>query len=61
MFTAGSSIDAGGFLFGINYAGGDGNDVVLTVVPEPSTALLSFVMTGLITIAVQRRQRHRTA
>jgi hypothetical protein len=61
MFSQGSSISAGGFLFGINYGGGDGNDVVLTVVPEPSTALLSLVMTGLITIAVQRRQRHRVA
>jgi hypothetical protein len=61
MFSEGSSISAGGFLFGINYGGGDGNDVVLTVVPEPSTALLSLVMTGLITIAAQRRQRHRIA
>ncbi|HEY3392385.1 MAG TPA: PEP-CTERM sorting domain-containing protein, partial [Lacipirellulaceae bacterium] len=61
MFAQGSSISAGGFLFGINYGGGDGNDVVLTVVPEPSTALLSLVMTGLIAVAVQRRQRHRTA
>jgi fibronectin-binding autotransporter adhesin len=61
MFSQGSSISAGGFLFGINYGGGDGNDVVLTVVPEPSTALLGLVMTGLITIAVQRRQRHRAA
>jgi hypothetical protein len=61
MFTAGSSIDAGGFLFGINYAGGDGNDVVLTVVPEPSTALLSLAMMGLITIAVKRHQRNYAA
>jgi fibronectin-binding autotransporter adhesin len=61
MFTQGSSISAGGFLFGINYGGGDGNDVVLTaIIPEPSTALLSLVMTGLITIAVQRQQRLRT-
>ncbi len=62
MFSQGSSISAGGFLFNINYGGGDGNDVVLTaIIPEPSTALLSLVMTGLITIAVQRRKRHRTA
>jgi hypothetical protein len=62
MFSQGSSISAGGFLFGINYGGGDGNDVVLTaIIPEPSTALLGLVMTGLITIAAKRRQRHRTA
>ncbi len=54
MFSQGSSISAGGFLFGINYGGGDGNDVVLTVVPEPSTALLSLVMAGLIGMAVRR-------
>jgi hypothetical protein len=60
-FSQGSSISADGFLFGINYGGGDGNDVVLTaIIPEPSTALLSLVMTGLITIAVQRQQRLRT-
>jgi hypothetical protein len=62
MFTQGSSISSGGFLFGINYGGGDGNDVVLTaIVPEPSTALFSLVMAGLITVAAQRRQRRRTA
>jgi hypothetical protein len=61
MFTQGSSISAGGFLFGINYGGGDGNDVVLTVIPEPSTALVSLAMAGLITMAVQRHRRYRTA
>jgi hypothetical protein len=29
MFSQGSLIGAGGYLFGINYGGGDGNDVVL--------------------------------
>jgi autotransporter-associated beta strand protein len=40
MFAQGSTVSSGGNTFSINYAGGDGNDVTLTVtaaVPEPST------------------------
>ena len=33
----GSTISAGGYSFMVNYAGGTGNDLVLTQVPEPAT------------------------
>ena len=38
-FAQGSTVTSGPFSFAIDYAGGDGNDIVLTVtaVPEPST------------------------
>jgi autotransporter-associated beta strand protein len=38
-FAQGSTVTSGPYAFSINYAGGDGNDIVLTVtaVPEPST------------------------
>jgi autotransporter-associated beta strand protein len=35
-FAQGSSITAGGYNFSINYAGGDGNDIVLTVTETPT-------------------------
>jgi hypothetical protein len=55
MFSQGSSISAGGFLFGINYGGGDGNDVVLTVVPEPTGLALIAVAAALTWVARRRR------
>jgi fibronectin-binding autotransporter adhesin len=38
-FAQGSTVTSGPYAFSIDYAGGDGNDIVLTVtaVPEPST------------------------
>jgi fibronectin-binding autotransporter adhesin len=38
-FVQGSTVTSGPYAFSIDYAGGDGNDIVLTVtaVPEPST------------------------
>ncbi len=35
-FAQGSSITTGGYSFSINYAGGDGNDIVLTVTETPT-------------------------
>src|SRR6266496_5576714 len=35
-FAQGSSVTAGGYSFSINYAGGDGNDIVLTVTDTPT-------------------------
>jgi len=49
-FTVGSEI------FTINYAGGDGNDVVLTSVPEPGAILLVAGGLGML-LAAQRRRR----
>jgi autotransporter-associated beta strand protein len=34
-FAQGSSIASGGYTFSVNYAGGDGNDIVLTVTETP--------------------------
>ncbi|MCA9263960.1 MAG: PEP-CTERM sorting domain-containing protein [Planctomycetales bacterium] len=54
IFTQGSAISAGGYDFAINYMGGDGNDVVLTVVPEP-TSLLLVGLSILGLFAIRRR------
>ncbi|MEY2565380.1 MAG: large repetitive protein [Verrucomicrobiota bacterium] len=54
----GSTITAGGYMFTVNYAGGTGNDLVLTEVPEPATWLGGTL--ALIAIAVtQHRRLHR--
>jgi fibronectin-binding autotransporter adhesin len=57
----GATFSADGQAFGITYHGGDGNDVVLRVVPEPGTWLL--LLSGVATmIAIQsRRLRHSSA
>jgi hypothetical protein len=44
----------GGELFRISYLGGDGNDVVLTLIPEPTTALLAAAMSALLLGGVRR-------
>jgi hypothetical protein len=56
-FTQGSSISAGGVSFGIDYGGGDGNDVVLRVVPEPAGAALMAVAAALGWACAPRRRR----
>jgi autotransporter-associated beta strand protein len=48
----------------ISYVGGDGNDVVLTAVPEPSTsvsACLALLGLGLVVYREMRRSRNRAA
>ena len=41
-------------LFAITYLGGDGNDIALTAIPEPTAALLFLAGCGL----TLRRRRH---
>jgi hypothetical protein len=50
--------EIGGVKFEFNYTGGTGNDLVLTVVPEPSAFLL--VGLGLAGMLVLRRRANRT-
>ena len=38
-----------GALLQLSYTGGDGNNVVLTGVPEPGTMLALLAMVGLVT------------
>ena len=56
-FAQGTSVSSGGDTFSINYAGGDGNDVVLTVtsVPEPSTWVAGFLAVAFVGYSQRRR------
>ncbi|MDQ2919857.1 MAG: autotransporter-associated beta strand repeat-containing protein, partial [Verrucomicrobiota bacterium] len=54
----GSTVAAGGQLFAITYAGGDGNDVIVRVVPEPATwTFLLLAALVAVTTSVRKRQR----
>ena len=53
----GSTITAGSYLFTVNYAGGTGNDLVLTLVPEPSTWIGGAM--ALVAIGYSQRRRLR--
>jgi hypothetical protein len=58
IFAQGSSISSGGHTFSIDYAGGDGNDVVLTataVVPEPSTWVAGALAVAFVAYTQRRR------
>jgi hypothetical protein len=57
VFAQGLVIMANSQLFAIDYAGGIGNDIVLTVVPEPSTtAMISVAATLLLALQCWRRR-----
>jgi len=56
-FVQGNSVTSGTTTFSINYAGGDGNDIVLTVAPEPST----WIGGALAVAALAYLQRRRFA
>jgi len=56
-FVQGNSVTSGTKTFSINYAGGDGNDIVLTVAPEPST----WIGGALAVAALAYLQRRRLA
>ena len=53
-FSQGSMLSVNGFIFGINYAGGTGHDVVLTVLAETTTVLSAVTTarrrTGFLTV-----------
>ena len=54
-FAQGTVFIAGGTPFTINYAGGDGNDVTLTAVPEPAAA--GVLALGALGLLARRRRR----
>ena len=51
----GATIFVASSAFSVNYAGGDGNDVVLTTIPEPASA--GLLLTGTALLARRRRTR----
>jgi fibronectin-binding autotransporter adhesin len=51
----GSTVNLGGYDFTVNYASGDGNDLVLTAVPEPSTWVTALLALAAIAYTPCRR------
>ena len=55
----GASIEVAGAQFTITYEGGTGNDIVLTAVPEPASAVLLMLAVPAVAARVRRRLRGR--
>ena len=53
----GAQFESSGFNFQISYAGGDGNDVVLSIVPEPSPSLLLLCVAAAFLAHFRRTKR----
>lgn len=53
----GTEIPVASSIFTINYAGGDGNDVTLTTVPEPMSG--AYILAGLALLTVRRKWSRR--
>ena len=53
------TVTVGGVQFTINYAGGDGNDVVLTAAPAASPSIVSTVLNGGITYVNSTLAQHQ--
>jgi MYXO-CTERM domain-containing protein len=59
MFAQGTTVSSGGNIFTIDYAGGTGNDVVLTTTatPEPSTWIGGALAVAALAFTQRRRLR----
>jgi hypothetical protein len=51
----GSTVVFDGYLFTVNYAGGDGNDFTLTAVPEPGTWIGASLALAALALSQRRR------
>ncbi len=58
-FAQGTSVSSGGYTFSINYAGGDPNDVELSVVSAPTPEPSTWVAGALVFAALAYTQRRR--
>jgi hypothetical protein len=50
-------VGSDGTVFSVSYTGGDGNDIVLTVVPEPSTWVGGVLAIAGLAFTQRRRLR----
>jgi fibronectin-binding autotransporter adhesin len=57
--TEGKTFAAAGASWTISYTGGSGNDITLTVVPEPTAAVTLLSGLGVLLLHSRRRRQHR--